>query len=258
MKATLSFSHFSDGSLTIELVRLIHAECGVTARVVACIAEFDLRRLYLPQGFSSMFTYCRDHLHLGEGAAYRRIEAARASRRFPEILDLLASGAITLTNLVMIAHHLTEANRKEVLAEITHKTKGQVEIIAARLKPKADVPASIRKVHAPGPIATVAAPAPAMSPMPLSGLRVPSIPRPVIAPLAPARFKLQITMEQDTHDTLRQLQDLMRHSIPNGDPALIVERALRVLLKEVLKRKCGIVDRPRRGDALERLIATAP
>jgi len=148
MEAALSFSHFSDGSLTVELARLIHAERGVTARVVACIAEFDRRRLYLPQGFSSMFTYCRDNLHLGEGAAYRRIEAARVSRRFPEILELLASGAITLTNLVLIAHHLTEANRTEVLAEIRHTTKGQVEIIAARLKPKADVPVSIRKgVH---------------------------------------------------------------------------------------------------------------
>jgi len=84
------------------------------------------------------------------------------------------------------------------------------------------------------------------------------MPRPVIAPLAPARFKLQITMSQRGHDNLRRLQDLMRHSIPNGDAAQVVERALEVLLKDVLRRKCGIVDRPRSGDALERLIATAP
>lgn len=245
MERAFSFSRFSDGGLTIELARLIHTERGATSDVVACLAEFDLRRLYLPQGFSSMFTYCRDHLHLDEGAAYRRIEAARASRRFPEILTMLASGAVTLTNLVLIAHHLSEANHTELLAEITHKTKAQVEIIAARLKPKPDVPASVRRLRASAPIATATESAAANSPIPLSGSRLPVVPRPVIAPLAPQRFKLQITMDQETHDTLRQLQDLMRHSIPNGDPALIIERALKVLLQEVERRKWGALKRPR-------------
>jgi hypothetical protein len=256
MERASSFSHFSDGGLTIELARLIHAERGATADVVACIAEFDLRRLYLPQGFSSMFVYCRDHLHLGEGAAYRRIEAARSSRRFPEIPGMLASGAITLTNLVLIAHHLTEANRKDLLAEITHKTKAEVEVIVARLKPKADVPTVIRKL--PMPVATAAPVAP-VSPKPAELRPDPQqrpIHRPIVA-LSPERYRLQIMLSQRAHDNLRQLQDLMRHSLPNGDAAQVVERALETLLKEVLRRKCGIVNRPRRGDALERLTATA-
>jgi hypothetical protein len=33
-----------------------------------------------------MFTYCTQILHLAEHAAYNRIEAARAARRFPLIL----------------------------------------------------------------------------------------------------------------------------------------------------------------------------
>src|SRR5687768_9336482 len=96
------FARLSDADLTTEVKRLLAVERRATAQLIACLAEFDARRLYLPQGFSSMFTYCRDHLHLGDGAAYRRIEAARASRRFPIILQMIADGLITLTNLGLI------------------------------------------------------------------------------------------------------------------------------------------------------------
>ena len=37
------------------------------------------------------------------------------------------------------------------------------------------------------------------------------------------------TASQELHDKLRQAQDLLRHRIPNGDLAGIVERALDLL-----------------------------
>lgn len=101
------------------------------------------------------------------------------------------------------------------------------------------------------PARTLAAVAVEPPPRPI----IPPTQRPIIAPLSPERFKLQVTISREAHDTLRQLQDLMRHTNPSGDAAQIVERALKVLLKEVLRRKCGIVDKPRRGDALQKLIA---
>ena len=40
-----------------------------------------------------------------------------------------------------------------------------------------------------------------------------------------ACFKVQFTVGRDTYDKLRHVQDLLRHSIPNGDPAAIFDRA---------------------------------
>ena len=54
---------------------------------LALLAEVDARRLYLGEGCSSLFTYCTQVLHLSEHAAYHRIEAARAARQYPVILD---------------------------------------------------------------------------------------------------------------------------------------------------------------------------
>ena len=58
---------------------------------------------------------------------------------------------------------------------------------------------------------------------------------------------MQLTIAKDTHDTLRQLQDLLRHSIPDGDPSRIVDRALKRLLEDVLRQKCAMTKRPRQN-----------
>ena len=67
--------------------------------------------------------------------------------------------------------------------------------------------------------------------------------------LTPERYKVQVTISQETHDKLRRVQDLMRHVVPNGDPAVIFDRALTLLLDDLERRKFARTDRPRaRGD----------
>lgn len=47
----------------------------------------------------------------------------------------------------------------------------------------------------------------------------------VLTPLVPDGYKVQFAVTRDTHDTLRQVQDLLRHSVPDGDMASIFDRA---------------------------------
>jgi len=84
-------SHLSDEDLVNSMKRLAGDEREATALLFAHLAEFDGRRLYLGVGFSSLFGYCCEVLHLSEPAAYNRIEVARA-RRFPAILPLPGEG----------------------------------------------------------------------------------------------------------------------------------------------------------------------
>ena len=87
----------SDSELLLEVRRLAGSEREATARLIAALGELDARRLYLGEGCSSLFTYCTQVLRLSEHAAYGRIEAARASRKWPVILELLAHGSVHLT-----------------------------------------------------------------------------------------------------------------------------------------------------------------
>jgi 5-methylcytosine-specific restriction endonuclease McrA len=68
--------------------------------------------------------------------------------------------------------------------------------------------------------------------------------RPITA-LSPRRFRIQITVDEATHDKLRSLQDLLGRSQVGRDPAAIISRAIDSLLMETLKRKTGTTDRPR-------------
>ena len=64
-------------------------------------------------------------------------------------------------------------------------------------------------------------------------------------PLAPELYRLRLTVTRRTHDTLRRVQELLRHSIPTGDMAEIVDRALTLLLADLERAKGALASRPR-------------
>jgi len=66
-----------------------------------------------------------------------------------------------------------------------------------------------------------------------------------IVPLSPRRYKIEITVDEETHDKLRSLQDLLGRSATGRDAAAIISRAIDVLLVRTLARKAGCTDRPR-------------
>src|SRR5437899_9904174 len=120
-------SHLSDEDLMTEVKALAKCEREVTASLIAHLAELDARRLYLGAGFSSLFTYCCEVLHLSEPAAYNCIEAARAPRRFPVILGMLGEGSLSLATVLLLACHLTAENQQDLFAAAAGKTNRQVE-----------------------------------------------------------------------------------------------------------------------------------
>jgi hypothetical protein len=278
-------ARLSDQELLGRVARLAGDEREATVELVAHLAELDARRLYLGEGFGSLFTYCTGALRLAEHAAYNRIEAARASRRFPSILGLLANGALNLSTVRLLAPHLQTGNFESLVALAKGRSKREVEVLVARLAPRPDVAASVRKVPAPTPLvaapgaavqadnapaAALAGQVPALTrPVSTLGSETLAIPpaalvadragtaesraperaasRPVVAPLAPGRYRVQFTVGEATHRRLRQAQQLLRREIPDGDPGAIFDRALALLLEDVVRKKLAATARPRKG-----------
>jgi len=117
----------SDDDLLAEVARLAASERAATVRLIAALTEVDSRRLYLGQGCSSLFVYCTTLLRLSEHAAYGRIEAARAARRFPVLLEMLAFGELTLTSLCLVAPHLT-LRSEDVLRRVIHDARTRADV----------------------------------------------------------------------------------------------------------------------------------
>jgi len=209
--------HLSDQDLEAQLKSFARCEREATARLVAHLAEFDERRLYLAAGFPSLFNYCCEVLHLSEPAAYNRIEVARAARRFPDVLRMLGEGSLSLATVRLLAAQLTADNCPELLPAAAGKSKRGVERMLAGYFPRPDVPTAIRKLPvAKGrsgasartlPVACEPPVAEAAASSALAGTLPPvSVPsagparRPVVRPLAADRYEIRFTAPAETRD----------------------------------------------------------
>ena len=281
-----SFERFTDADLLAEMKRLTARERAATADLLQCLMEVDARRLYLREACSSLFTYCTQVLHLAEGAAYNRIEAARAARRFPAVLDAIEDGSITLTSARLLAPHLTVENHRRLLDAVRHRSKRDVERLIASLHPRPPVPSTLQKLPAPrqstfatDPVASevsvpnrptehpsVVSSARAHSGQPDAGEQRQAVTPghrtgPRVEPPQRARHWSRRCRRAGTHSrspsrTKRMqscaAQDLLRHSIPDGDLAAVLDRALTRLLENEEKRRCGSASRPRVGTSTRR------
>jgi hypothetical protein len=248
-------SGLSDSDLLARIVALAGKEREASVDLVAHLAVLDTRlSLHASQGCGSLFTYCTEVLRLSEDAACNRIEAARACRSFPVILDHLASGAMSLTSVRLLRRHLTSENHEAVLARACGRSRREIEALVAELAPRPDVPSSVRKlpsvapVPAPMPVSAPTSPAtrveaamvaPPEPPPPFTPPPVVPTRRPIIETTSPERYRVQFTIGKESHEKLRRVQALLRREIPNGDPGAIFDRALTLLLEKVERTKLG-------------------
>lgn len=247
----------SDTELLAEITRAAGIERKSTAELLTLLAEVDLRKLYLGLGYSSLFVYCTNALRMSESAAYIRIAAARTSRSFPSILTHLMNGNVTLTTVSLLASRLTIENHEALLSAASHKSRRDVERLVASLAPKPDVSSIVRRLPERDASAALPAhpstpslldPAIAMSttPAPTQAIvSTPPIHRPVLAPLSAETYLLRITLTAHAHEKLERARALLRHQVPNGDPAVIVERALTILVEQLERSKHAATERPR-------------
>jgi len=254
-----TLAHLSDEVLLRDLAALVGRERVTTATLLAHIGEVDARRLYVPAGYPSMHAYCVDELRLSEDAAYKRIQAARAARRFPALFVALAEGRLHLTAACLLAPHLTPENAEELIEVATHRRKSEIEeLLAVRFFSSA-IPA-LRSVPqlAPGQVERESAGADANQDSLAPGQVADPNPGPLApgqvgglgddgTPPCPERFLLQLTIAKSTREKLVYAQGLLSHAVPSGDVAQVVDRALDALIAQLEKRKLGAVSRRARG-----------
>src|SRR5262245_51566529 len=246
----------------------------VTAHLIAHLAEIYARKLHLAEGFSYLGDYRVVALGMSEDEAHRRAHAAVLAQRYPVILDLLLEGSIHLTTLRILGKCLTPKNHRQVLEGARGKTKTELEHLAAQLCPKADVATVLRKLPEPraeveeaaalfargGAEAAAEGPATRGAEVMGTPLLAPGIPAPswtppalstpgksCLAPLSPQRYNLQVTVDEETYKALKQLQDLLRHQIRNGDLSRIIKDAVVERLEHVKREKFGHTKRPRKA-----------
>jgi hypothetical protein len=216
-----------DEALLARLKSLVAQERKHLAGVLACLGEVDRRRLFAPRGFQSMFDYCFLELRYSEGAAYRRIHSARAAREFPEILSYLADGSLSLSAVSLLAPHLTQGNRTDLLARAQGKRKRDLERMIADISPQPDKADSIRYVG-PAPMQREALdgraepdglldfgqPAAVPGPEAASPVQTEGGEEELARASEPVKIRFSFTGSEDLLKAVERARDLLRHKYP--------------------------------------------
>src|SRR5450432_506834 len=269
-------SRLTDSELIAQVAQLARGERAATVALIVHLAEFDARRLFAAEGFSSTFSYCREVLHLSEDAAFSRIRAARLARKYSTVVDMLIEGALSPTTACMLSRHVTADNHVTLLAEASGKGKREVEKLLAGLFPEAERPATVRPIRSPEEIARPEATSTGFVPERLApvraevasassspvphgsvhvgaggGLRAPVVaapaPRPVARPTSAQRYEIRFTARAETYDRLRRAQDLLGHAVPSGDLGQVFDRALALLVADLERKTFGATSRPQKS-----------
>jgi len=260
-------SHLSNGAVEQGLQDSVRSGNTPEAWVLAYVAEYDARKLWVAKGYSSMFRYCLGVLNFSEDAACRRIQAARVGRRFPVILDAIASGRVHLTAINLLAPHLTHENVEELLAAADHHSKADIEQLIACRFPMPDLPTRIGPIAQVGAVAsessqssslllTPASPSAGSKPdtvpqaLPVNDSQSLSAPARMnetaaarVKPLSADSVGIQGSVRWATHEKLLRLASLCGHRLNDLDAFLSAMCDVAIPVFE--RRKFAASDRPR-------------
>lgn len=235
-------THLADAVLRRDLPALVAQQRAPTAIILAHIAEYDARGLFLGDGYSSMFAYCVDELRTSDDVAYIHIKVARYARRFPLLFAALADGRLHLSGARLIGPHLTSDNVEELVAASAGQTRSKIqELIFARFAQRQSpakqsvvlvMPTPEVRKQVPGPVDDLFAQPTNSSPE---------------QPIAPPeeRFEIRFSTGRAAHDRLRYAQSLLSHTVPSGDLEQIYDRAVICLIAQQEKLKFAKTERPR-------------
>ncbi|MCA9522360.1 MAG: HNH endonuclease [Myxococcales bacterium] len=268
----------SDDELIGRTRELAQKERRALAELLAHLGEMDARRLYARFAASSLFDYCVRELGFSEPQAFLRIRAARAARRHRRLLGLIASGALHLSGVKLIAPALDGEDAERLIELACGKTCREIEALLAERQPRPSVAEQIRKLPTParreqlaltssraqrptagepGPVEQARTPratAPAQQSTierpqrslrsPAAAHQQPTIERP--QPLGGDRFKVVFTADGTLVGLLEELRALYSHRDPKAELATIVADAAKMLRDALLKQRFGVGARPRK------------
>jgi len=141
---------------------------------------------------------------------------------------------------MLLAPDLRPENAEELLAAGPNQSKAGFEQLLARLFPQPAIPPRVLAFPAQRDDGLSSA----KRDEPAPGRAALHVRRPKVAPLAPERFALQLTIGQATYEKLQHAQELLGHQFPKGDLAAVLDRALDALIARLEKRKLGATSKP--------------
>jgi 5-methylcytosine-specific restriction endonuclease McrA len=246
----ITLSDLSDSALVGRLLQIRKQERSLLVDLLRCLVELDRRRTVLALGFSSLFSFCTDHLGFTKASAFRRTTAARLLARFPLVADYLVDGRLNLTTLVELRDVLDESHLVDILDRAAGRTEDQVKQLVAALRPQPAPADLLRRLpthrndsSGSGPKLAAASSA-LLAAVPPSSATAPAPPPPItpparLEPIAPERHVLRVTVGPAFVADLEAARAALSHRLPGAGLEEVLHECMRVALRDMERRRRG-------------------
>ena len=236
----VKLERLSSAELDRSAEKLVVAENGNIAKLIAHIAEMSARKVALELGYKNLFDYCIRRLNLSEGAVPARIHVANVSRRFPQLLVALAENRISLTVASLLAAHVTENNVDKLISDCAGMKRKETEEYLVTLRPKSVFEPSIRK----RPSARQPAAPPQQQQQSQNDKINPQAPEPpleptppkssptILQPAKPDEFNFRSSADRDFKVKFERLAEVLGVENAPKHMAEILEKALDIALEK--------------------------
>lgn len=113
--------NMADEVLLARFDKLVQTERKITRLVLECIGEIEVRQLYVPRGYPSLFKFLTEKYGYSNSAAQRRISAAAILGQAPELGEKFESGALNLSQTSLLAQTINAAEKEGTTVTIAQK-----------------------------------------------------------------------------------------------------------------------------------------
>ena len=196
------------GKLLENLDSLNEQERKLKVKVLLHLREIDRRKLYLEEGYSSMFDFCVKYLKYSESTAVRRIKAERALGRSKRIIKMLLSGEMTVTGLSKIEPICRPENTEAILEKAAGCSCRELDILKARHCPSEPKPEKVRPVFVKTELKIESEPS--------YGGKKFTANAEAAAPVLEEKYRLEFTVDKETMNKIRRAKSLLSTKYPKG------------------------------------------
>ena len=241
----MELSRLTDDALFGRVESLVRTERFSMVDLLVHLGELDSRPACQNKGYSSVFAYLTRHFGYAECDAMRRVRAARAARKYPSILRMLANGELHLVGVAMIQPLLTPENHEGLIRKAARRTTREIERMVADMSPAAAVPRDSIRALPPPPAAPLPEPKSlACDLAPQSPVAQPRVflefdssrasPPPSIQE---RKVVFTFAANEEVRAWFDAARDLLRHRFPSGAMEEVIGEALRRLVAQELPGK---------------------
>ncbi len=192
--------------LLLETEKAVKNERLSTAQVVKLFEEIYARRLYLEQGYPSLFEMAVKHFGYCAGSAQRRINSMKLMRELPEIEERLESGELSLSAASTLQGFFISEKREnkaysrleklDVTLSCLNKSTREVERKLVALSPDRDKKESASYINE-------------------------------------NRLRISLSISEELHQKINHLKAIWSHSNPSLSTEVLLERVVEMALEKV-------------------------